>query len=657
MATLKSVVDSLRNENDNSKLANTPSQLKPSEKILEKFPPKAPLEDPPRKGKTAKKNKEVPSLRDINEEAVGLLISTSRVTSAKFYRESDGKVFTSSRYDPEQPGEIVFVRYRDENGNHNRKYEYQFADGRESINLGKSVDIINAYAQSNNFNRVIVGSVFDSLERETFRVDFTRTDVVFNNKTNALAYSTQLRAVWNAASSNFQLFKNNREVEMSKDIFHGVEKLDDVMKKVFHPDKYEVYRLAYHTLGALGNELKPNLARALKRLRMARIVETLHSAGLDISLVGDALRYMVSRFEVRQYEDGKQIVTLRVTNNDLINLGRDVDNRHRRVYYNGIPVNPVGTKPADILMLPKWLLKDEEVVNEVLRGSSWLSVIKLLQQKVYRGENTDIIREVITSVIQHDTDETRRRYGYKADLVMEILNGIEEGYIKDYKRLIEYLTFDVKFSQGITSPGEAWNILKDYYRMCRQMEIEPIKFPPSLKLAHDVAVFNHSKMTETINNKEFEKVMNKFKEKIDLTHSEKFKRNGEEVTWEIVIPDSPKALVQEGNNLNHCVGSYVDNVVEGRTTILFLREFVGERDTSVDGKSLLTIEVLPHYEGDKLVYYINQARGNSNRIPKEAEEAFMKKWISKRPLFRHRHEAIDALKTKVPAKNRWLQAV
>lgn len=657
MATLKSVVDSLRNENDNSKLANTPSQLKPSEKILEKFPPKAPLGDPPRKGKTAKKNKEVPSLRDINEGAVGLLINTSNVTLAKFYRESDGKVFTSSRYDSEQPGDIVPEVYRDENGNYIRKYEYQFADGRESVFLGDADDTINAYTHSNNFNRVIVGSVFDSLERETFRVDFTRTDVVFNNKTNSLAYATQLRAVWNAASSNFQLFKNNREVEMSKDIFHGVEKLDDVMKKVFHPDKYEVYRLAYYRLGALGNELKPNLARALKRLRMVKIVETLHSAGLSMSLVEKALHYMVSRFEAWRYEGDKKIVTLRVTNNDLINLGRDVGNRHRNSYYNGIPVNPVGTKPADILMLPKWLLKDEVVSNEVLGGSGWSFIIKLLQQKVYRGENTDIIREVITLVIQHDTDETRRRYGYRADLVTEILDGMEEGYIKDYKRLIEYLTFDVKFSQGITSPGEAWNILKDYYRMCRQMEIEPIKFPPSLKLSHDVAMFNHYKLTETINNREFEKVMNKFREKIDLTHSEQFKRNGEEVTWEIVIPDSPKELVQEGNNLNHCVGSYVDNVVEGRTTILFLREFVGDRDTSTDGKSLLTIEVLPHYEGDKLAYFINQARGNSNRLPKEAEEAFIEKWMSKRPLFRNRHEAISALNSKAPAKNRWLQAV
>lgn len=657
MATLKSVVDSLRNENDNSKLANTPSQLKPSEKILEKFPPKAPLGDPPRKGKTAKKNKEVPSLRDINEGAVGLLINTGQVTSAKFYRGRDGNVFTSSRYDSEQPGDIVPEVYRDENGNYTRKYEYQFADGRESVFLGNVSDIITVHAQSNNFNRVIVGSVFDSLERETFRVDFTRTDVVFNNKTNSLAYSTQLRAVWNAASSNFQLFKNNREVEMSKDIFHGVEKLDDVMKKVFHPDKYEVYRLAYHRLGALGNELKPNLARALKRLRMAKIVETLHSAGLSMSLVEKALHYMVSRFEAWRYEGDKKIVTLRVTNNDLINLGRDVGNRHRNSYYSGIPVNPVGTKPADILMLPKWLLKDEAVSNEVLGGSGWSFIIKLLQQKVYRGENTDIIREVITLVIQHDTDETRRRYGRRADLVTEILDGMEEGYIKDYKRLIEYLTFDVKFSQGITSPGEAWNILKDYYRMCRQMEIEPIKFPPSLKLSHDVAMFNHYKMTETINNREFEKVMSKFKEKIDLTHSEQFKRNGEEVTWEIVIPDSPKELVQEGNNLNHCVGSYVDNVVEGRTTILFLREFVGDRDTSTDGKSLLTIEVLPHYEGDKLAYFINQARGNSNRLPKEAEEAFIEKWMSKRPLFRNRHEAISALNAKAPAKNRWLQAV
>ena len=40
----------------------------------------------------------------------------------------------------------------------------------------------------------------------------------------------------------------------------------------------------------------------------------------------------------------------------------------------------------------------------------------------------------------------------------------------------------------------------------------------------------------------------------------------------IVIPSSAEDLRREGQILHHCVGTYVERVAEGKTTILFIRK-------------------------------------------------------------------------------------
>lgn len=61
--------------------------------------------------------------------------------------------------------------------------------------------------------------------------------------------------------------------------------------------------------------------------------------------------------------------------------------------------------------------------------------------------------------------------------------------------------------------------------------------------------------------------------------------NYEEGDFVIKLPDNASEIGQEGRNLHHCVGGYINSHVEGTTTILFLR-----RKSEIN-KSFYTIEV------------------------------------------------------------------
>lgn len=77
-------------------------------------------------------------------------------------------------------------------------------------------------------------------------------------------------------------------------------------------------------------------------------------------------------------------------------------------------------------------------------------------------------------------------------------------------------------------------------------------------------------------------------------------------------PNTSTDIVVEGYKLNHCVGSYVDDVYEKYYLIYFLRE----KESS--DKPLVTIEVRDNR--------IIQAKGHYNRNLNKKELAVLKLW-------------------------------
>lgn len=185
--------------------------------------------------------------------------------------------------------------------------------------------------------------------------------------------------------------------------------------------------------------------------------------------------------------------------------------------------------------------------------------------------------------------------------------------VKNYgynpKRLAEYLNREVRLLQGISDIGTATQLLYDYNRFMKTLGVEPEKYPRSLKKEHDLASMNLAIISTGENKTKFvEKVTSE-----DYTNlayeNEKFK---------IVIPSGPQALADEGTYLTHCVGNYVEDVINGHCKIFFLRH------AKTEDLSLVTVEV----RGKRVI----QASGFNNRKLNVSEKEFVIEWCEKREL-------------------------
>ncbi|MGC4668053.1 PcfJ domain-containing protein [Enterococcus hirae] len=132
-----------------------------------------------------------------------------------------------------------------------------------------------------------------------------------------------------------------------------------------------------------------------------------------------------------------------------------------------------------------------------------------------------------------------------------------------------------------------------------------VVMPRNLEVKHDEAVnvFNQLKI--------------ELEEKAYRERLEKIKKLEQEIDeYMFLVPKKLEEIVEEGKNLNHCVGSYVEKHKTGETTIIFMR-----KKESQD-QSLYTIE----YKNKHIV----QIQGYKNKevIPEKVREV-ANKWVKK----------------------------
>ncbi len=248
--------------------------------------------------------------------------------------------------------------------------------------------------------------------------------------------------------------------------------------------------------------------------------------------------------------------------------------------------NPNGKNPKEILGLnnSQWKL----VSKMGVQVSSVQDVFSLPYRKV---DSSKMLNEL--TYIKDLEDEfginVRDSYfnleGFGHYSVEEIVNRF--GGSK--KRLIKYLYFECFVSQGM-HPRDAISEYEDYMRMSTEMGYNNIiKYPKALKTAHDVVSMNYKVKLSEEQRKQWKEVYENIK------HMKTTYKN-----WVIFPPEKPEDLSDEGNQQNHCVGSYTNNMINGNCIILFMRH---AKDPS---KSKITVEV----RDEKIV----QARGRFNRL-------------------------------------------
>lgn len=254
------------------------------------------------------------------------------------------------------------------------------------------------------------------------------------------------------------------------------------------------------------------------------------------------------------------------------------------------------TKPLE------WYSKD--MINFFKKYN--IKVTKQLEQ-TYQNNSSDIIQ--IVNILDKfiDKDDV-----IKTDFFNEIINnGLDSNYIE----LINQYNFDrkalISFSMNYLKPFESINynegfrLLRDYYRMAQSISRNVKKYPKYLKSMHDIILVNFNAFK-----KEYPEHL--FKERI----KESLEFEGKDFV--VVNPKTSKDIITEGTSLGHCVGSYVDDMISGKTYIFFLRAKL-----SVE-TSLVTLE----HKGNAIV----QAKGSRNRDLTEKEQEFLKNYCKKQKM-------------------------
>lgn len=142
-------------------------------------------------------------------------------------------------------------------------------------------------------------------------------------------------------------------------------------------------------------------------------------------------------------------------------------------------------------------------------------------------------------------------------------------------------------------------LLKDYSNMQKNITKKFKKYPRYLRSIHDIVVSNYNTYKKEYSEELYQKTINLELEMHDKEHS-------------IIYPKTTDDIKQEGIDLNHCVASYIESCVEGKTKILFLRK------TKELDRSLITVEI----KNNELI----QASGEYNRTLTDSEKSFLVKY-------------------------------
>ena len=98
---------------------------------------------------------------------------------------------------------------------------------------------------------------------------------------------------------------------------------------------------------------------------------------------------------------------------------------------------------------------------------------------------------------------------------------------------------------------------------------------------------------------------------VSLYHAAINNKPSSDYVYSIVRPTSPEDVIREGNDLDHCVGSYIDRIIQKESNIVFLRR-TDDLDTS-----LVTVEILTDEFGK---HHINQVYGYKDSYLKPNEK-------------------------------------
>ena len=186
--------------------------------------------------------------------------------------------------------------------------------------------------------------------------------------------------------------------------------------------------------------------------------------------------------------------------------------------------------------------------------------------------------------------------------------GDENFNVLSINELLNYISKTIT-KQGLR-PNRTMNLMTDYIRMCKELNIEA-----NLKSEH--LIKDHDRITDIYDKMTMEEKEKATKEKFIKRNKYLQKYLYEDERLKIVIPTTALDLYNEGKNNNNCVASYCDRHADGKTNILFIRK----KDNPFN--SYITLEL---NENKKEIIQAKYKHNKNIDNPKDNE--FINNWMN-----------------------------
>lgn len=201
----------------------------------------------------------------------------------------------------------------------------------------------------------------------------------------------------------------------------------------------------------------------------------------------------------------------------------------------------------------------------------------------------------------------------------DISNILSKGYkVNDLLNYLLKQSFYYNNNEFFIFPANEAMYLKDYIRMCEKYGLKYERYPSQIKKMHDIISKNISALDKNSDEleAEFKKSVMEYQEVEREVEIKLYNEDGTSFKkkYTFIVPTSIKDLIQEGNDLHHCVGSYSDLIIDKKSRVVFLRDSLNLKS------SLVTIDIDENY---RLV----EAKKSFNDDPEEEQLKAINKWL------------------------------
>lgn len=255
-------------------------------------------------------------------------------------------------------------------------------------------------------------------------------------------------------------------------------------------------------------------------------------------------------------------------------------------------------------------------------------IIELNQKWLKEFDKRDKSTNKYVSSYDHIILTRRNKYIMSTNTLPEFMKFYHDQRIYKDHSLYRYLKYIIdegkrsfnKETKTYLSLKNIEDYLSDYNRMLKQINPQAkYVMPYNIKKAHDSMVENHLQIMDErrqIKNGDQSYFLN-----FMSVYKDSFYQAYQTNDYIIVHPNKSYDLHEEGSSLNHCVASYADKVLSGKSMIFFMRR------RNEPERPLITIEI--YKDSTRDLYYLNQARGKGNRLPNIDEKQFIDQWLLK----------------------------